>query len=126
MDPIIVALMQMPLVSVSPTAGSYLENIRPLDSVAMTGARKIKDSLTKPKGSLGKLEDLSTRLAGMYRTSTPAMGKKMVFTMAADHGVTAEGVSAYPSEVTAQMVLNFARGGAAINVLARHADAIVN
>lgn len=105
--------------------GEYLKDIRPLDSAAMDKARKIQDSLTKPKGSLGKLEELSIRLAGIYRTPSPVMKKKMVFTMAADHGVTAEGVSAYPSEVTAQMVLNFAKGGAAINVLARHADALV-
>ena len=104
----------------------FLKDIKPLDSGAMNEARRIQESLTKPRGSLGKLEDLSIRLAGIYRTPSPVMGKKMVFTIAGDHGVTAEGVSAYPSEVTAQMVLNFARGGAAINVLARHADALVS
>ncbi len=104
---------------------SCLRDIIPLDSKAMDEARRVQDSLTKPKGSLGKLEDLSIRLAGIYRTSSPSIGKKMVFTLAADHGVTEEGVSAYPSEVTAQMVLNFARSGAAINVLARHTGALV-
>jgi nicotinate-nucleotide--dimethylbenzimidazole phosphoribosyltransferase len=107
-------------------AGAYIKDIRPLDSDAMAKARQIQDSLTKPKGSLGKLEELSVRLAGIYRNPTPRLGRKMVFTMAADHGVTEEGVSAYPSSVTAQMVLNFANGGAAINVLARHADSLVS
>jgi nicotinate-nucleotide--dimethylbenzimidazole phosphoribosyltransferase len=93
--------------------------IVPPDAASMAEARHIQDSLTKPRGSLGKLEDLSIRLACVYRTHAPMLGRRMVFTMAADHGVTEEGVSAYPSEVTAQMVLNFARGGAAINVLAR-------
>jgi nicotinate-nucleotide--dimethylbenzimidazole phosphoribosyltransferase len=102
-----------------------MRSIRPLDTEAMNEARKIQDSLTKPKGSLGKLEDLSIRLAGIYGTATPSIRRKMVFTLAADHGVTEEGVSAYPQEVTAQMVLNFARSGAAINVLARHVGAQV-
>lgn len=99
--------------------------ILPLDEAAMAEARRIQDNLTKPRGSLGKLETLSVQLAGIYRTPTPALRKKVVFTMAADHGVTCEGVSAYPSEVTAQMVLNFARGGAAINVLSRAVGAEV-
>lgn len=103
----------------------YLGKIQALDEGAMSEARRIQDSLTKPRGSLGRLEEISVRLAGIYRTVSPEIRKKTLFTMAADHGVTAEGVSAYPSEVTPQMVLNFARGGAAINVLARHADAEV-
>jgi nicotinate-nucleotide--dimethylbenzimidazole phosphoribosyltransferase len=107
------------------TLENYTRRIAKLDEASMVEARRIQDALTKPKGSLGKLETLSVQLAGIYRTPSPTMGRKVVFTMAADHGVTAEGVSAYPSEVTAQMVLNFARGGAAINVLARHAGAEV-
>jgi nicotinate-nucleotide--dimethylbenzimidazole phosphoribosyltransferase len=99
--------------------------VRKVDEESMALARKLQDSLTKPRGSLGKLETLSIRLAGIYRTPHPCLKRKVVFTMAADHGVTEEGVSAYPSDVTAQMVLNFARGGAAINVLARHAGAEV-
>lgn len=75
--------------------------------------------LTKPAGSLGQLEDLSIRLAGMTGRLDPPLRDAVVFTLAADHGVAAEGVSAYPREVTPQMVLNFIRGGAAINVLAR-------
>ena len=77
------------------------------------------DSLTKPPGSLGRLEDLGTRLAGMKGEPIPSMQRKLIFTVAADHGVAEEGVSAYPQSVTARMVENFLRGGAAINVLAR-------
>jgi len=102
-----------------------LRDIKPLDNEAMDEARRIQNSLTKPKGSLGKLESLSIQLAGIYRTPSPRIGKKMIFTIAADHGVVVEGVSAYPSAVTAQMVLNFAKGGAAINVLSRLAGAEV-
>lgn len=98
---------------------SFTEAIGPLDRDLMAKASLKQDSLTKPRGSLGKLEDLSIKLAGIYGTLSPSISRKVVFTMAADHGVTEEGVSAYPSEVTMQMVLNFARGGAAINVLAR-------
>jgi len=100
-------------------------SIKPLDREAQRRARARQDILTKPLGSLGRLEDLSVQLAGIYRTDSPKVGKKVIFTIAADHGICAEGVSAYPSEVTAQMVLNFANGGAAINVLGRHAGAEV-
>lgn len=102
-----------------------ISGITPADARAKQDAQRLQDNLTKPKGSLGKLENLSVRLAGIYSTSRPSIGRKVVFTMAADHGVTSEGVSAYPAEVTRQMVLNFARGGAAINVLARHVGAEV-
>lgn len=81
--------------------------------------------LTKPAGSLGLLEELSIRLAGMTGRLDPPLRDAVVFTLAADHGVAAEGVSAYPREVTPQMVLNFLRGGAAINVLAREIGARV-
>jgi nicotinate-nucleotide--dimethylbenzimidazole phosphoribosyltransferase len=104
---------------------SYAAAVKPLDGDAMAKASARQDTLTKPRGSLGKLETLSIQLAGIYRTPSPSIGKKVVFTMAADHGVTEEGVSAYPSEVTKQMVLNFVAGGAAINVLARCAEAEV-
>ncbi len=102
---------------------SYIESTIDPDASSIAASKIRQSSLTKPPGSLGKVEDLSIRLAGIYRTSTPTIGKKMIFTMAADHGITEEGVSAYPSEVTAQMVMNFANGGAAINVLAKHVDA---
>ena len=78
------------------------------------------DQLTKPRRSLGRLEVLVARAAGIYGSLSPGLDRKVIFLMAADHGVTAEKVSAYPSEITRQMVLNFLDGGAAINVLARH------
>ena len=93
--------------------------IAPLDRRSMAAARRRHAVLTKPAGSLGRLEELSVRLAGIYRQPTPEIGKKVIVVAAADHGVVREGVSAYPQEVTAQMVLNFLSGGAAINVLAR-------
>jgi nicotinate-nucleotide--dimethylbenzimidazole phosphoribosyltransferase len=96
-----------------------------MDEGAMAEAARRQDRLTKPAGSLGLLEDLSVRLAGMTGRSRPVLANRVVFTLAADHGVAAEGVSAYPPEVTAQMVGNFLGGGAAINVLARLAGARV-
>jgi nicotinate-nucleotide--dimethylbenzimidazole phosphoribosyltransferase len=90
-----------------------------IDAAAMEAARVRQDSLTKPPHSLGALEDLSIRLAGMTGRLDPPLDQRVVFTFAADHGVAREGVSAYPAEVTPQMVLNFLNGGAAINVLAR-------
>jgi nicotinate-nucleotide--dimethylbenzimidazole phosphoribosyltransferase len=79
--------------------------------------------LTKPAGSLGRLEELSIQLAGITGQNIPSIKDKVIITMAGDHGVVAEGVSAFPQEVTPQMVLNFLHGGAAINVLARHVGA---
>jgi nicotinate-nucleotide--dimethylbenzimidazole phosphoribosyltransferase len=102
-----------------------IANIPPLDEAAMQSARARQDRLTKPPGSLGRLEELSIQLAGMTANPLPSVERKAVIVMAADHGVAREGVSAYPTEVTAQMVLNFLRGGAAINVLARQAGARV-
>jgi nicotinate-nucleotide--dimethylbenzimidazole phosphoribosyltransferase len=84
-----------------------------------------QDTLTKPQGSLGRLEALSIQVAGITGQALPKIEDKVVVTMVGDHGVTAEGVSAYPSEVTTQMVYNFLRGRAAINVLARHVGARV-
>lgn len=102
-----------------------LKEIKSLDEAAMQSARARQDTLTKPRGSLGRLEELSIQLAGMKADPFPSVERKAVIVMAADHGVAREGVSAYPPEVTAQMVLNFLRGGAAINVLARQAGARV-
>ena len=99
--------------------------IPPLDERAMREASARQDRLTKPAGSLGRLEELSISLAGMTGRLDPPLTNRVVFTLAADHGVATEGVSAYPREVTPQMVLNFLRGGAAINVLARQAGARV-
>jgi nicotinate-nucleotide--dimethylbenzimidazole phosphoribosyltransferase len=89
----------------------------------MAAARARQDILTKPAGSLGRLEELSIQLAGITGKEIPAIKDKVIITMAGDHGVVAEGVSAFPQEVTPQMVLNFLHGGAAINVLARHVGA---
>ena len=102
-----------------------LKAIKPLDSPAMAIARQRQDSLTKPHGSLGKLEELSIQIAGIKGEAIPKLEHKAIITMAADHGVVAEGVSLYPQEVTRQMVLNFLHGGAAINVLANHIGARV-
>lgn len=79
------------------------------------------DRLTKPPGSLGRLEELAIQYVLITGEIKPSVPRGAVFTFAADHGVALEGVSAYPREVTAQMVLNFLRGGAGVNVLARHA-----
>ena len=97
--------------------------IGPLDQAAIQAARARQDVLTKPHGSLGRLEEISMQLAGITGNSMPQVREKVVVIMAGDHGVVEEGVSAYPQEVTAQMVLNFLRGGAAISVLARQAGA---
>jgi nicotinate-nucleotide--dimethylbenzimidazole phosphoribosyltransferase len=97
-----------------------LERIRSLDRSFEVEAQKRLDSLTKPQGSLGKLEDLARRVAVIQGKVPPHLGRKLLFVFAADHGITEESVSAYPKEVTAQMTYNFLRGGAAINVLARH------
>src|SRR5689334_16651811 len=78
------------------------------------------NNLTKPPGSLGQLEHLGARYAMIRGEPMPRLQSKAMYVFCADHGVTAEGVSAYPSEITAHMVLNFLRGGAAINVLCRH------
>ncbi|MBV9356416.1 MAG: nicotinate-nucleotide--dimethylbenzimidazole phosphoribosyltransferase [Chloroflexi bacterium] len=95
--------------------------IEALDQRSQRAAQQRQDELTKPPGSLGRLERLAVQIAGITRTARPRLTHPVVVVAAADHGVTAEGVSAYPSEVTAQMVRNFAHGGAAINVLARQA-----
>ena len=87
-------------------------------------ARRHLDSLTKPPGSLGRIEEIALRMA-ILRGRAPEVRHPVIFTFAADHGVVVEGVSAYPQIVTAQMVENFARGGAAVNVLARQAGARV-
>jgi nicotinate-nucleotide--dimethylbenzimidazole phosphoribosyltransferase len=78
------------------------------------------NGLTKPLGSLGRLEEIAARLVAIREEERPTFTSKVIFTLAADHGVTEEGVSAYPKAVTRQMVLNFLSGGAAINVLCRH------
>jgi nicotinate-nucleotide--dimethylbenzimidazole phosphoribosyltransferase len=101
------------------------DSIAPLDSGAMDAARQRQSRLTKPPGSLGRLEELSIWLAGVRGEALPQLNKKIIVTAAADHGVALEGVSAYPREVTGQMVLNFLNSGAAVNVLAECAGASV-
>jgi nicotinate-nucleotide--dimethylbenzimidazole phosphoribosyltransferase len=100
-----------------------VSRIEPVKMEFMEKAQTRIDDLTKPLGSLGRLEEFARRLVAITENTMPSIGKKVVFTFAGDHGIAAEGVSAYPAEVTPQMVLNFLNGGAAINVLARHGGA---
>jgi nicotinate-nucleotide--dimethylbenzimidazole phosphoribosyltransferase len=100
-----------------------IARIAPTDARAAEQAQRLLDGKTKPRRSLGRLEDLACRLAAVRGVAQPPLPAKAIVVMAADHGVAEEGVSAYPQEVSGQMLANFARGGAAINVLARHAGA---
>ncbi len=102
-----------------------IQSIQPLNRDAMQAARERQAQLTKPPGALGRLETLSIQVAGITGRINPPLSEWAVIVAAGDHGVTAEGVSAFPSEVTSQMVLNFLHGGAAINVLAKQAGARV-
>jgi nicotinate-nucleotide--dimethylbenzimidazole phosphoribosyltransferase len=94
-----------------------------VDEAAAAAARAAWDEKTKPRGSLGELESLAARIAGIRRTADPGPLRAAIVLAAGDHGYAAQGVSAYPAEVTRQMLGNFGRGKAAINVLARRADA---
>ena len=100
-----------------------IATIAPLEAAASERAWARLDSLTKPPRSLGKLEEIAARVSAIQDDVRPILRSKTIVLMAGDHGVTAEGVSPYPTEVTMQMVANFAAGGAAINQLARHAGA---
>ncbi|WP_447528426.1 nicotinate-nucleotide--dimethylbenzimidazole phosphoribosyltransferase [Vreelandella sp. TE19] len=102
---------------------TLISRIQPIDAGMERQARAYLDSLTKPPGSLGRLEDLAVTLCQISATLTPDVTPPGVIVFAADHGVAAEGVSAFPQAVTAQMVANFASGGAAVNVFARQIDA---
>ena len=102
---------------------AVIQSIQALDETIMNQTQQHLDSLTKPRGSLSVLERMACQLAGVQREAKPGIPDKAVVLMAADHGVAEEGVSAFPAEVTEQMVYNFVRGGAGINVLARHAGA---
>lgn len=95
------------------------DSLPSLDSLAAQQAAQRLDRLTKPPGSLGRLERLAVELAAIQGQALPQVSPPAMLVFAADHGVAAEGVSAFPAEVTAQMVANFAAGGAAINVFAR-------
>ncbi len=100
-----------------------LAGIGDVDREAGEQAQKRLDSLTKPPGSLGILEEIAVQLAAIQGKAIPVLGQKVVMVMAGDHGVVEEGVSAFPQEVTQQMVINFLNHGAAINVLSNQADA---
>lgn len=104
---------------------SVLEQIEPASTLWEENARNYLDTLAIPKGSLGDLLHLAVRLSAICRSLKPDVKNKVIVTMAADHGVACEGVSAFPQEVTPQMVYNFIKGGAAINVLAKAAGAKV-
>ncbi|MDE2903652.1 MAG: nicotinate-nucleotide--dimethylbenzimidazole phosphoribosyltransferase [Chloroflexota bacterium] len=93
--------------------------IRPADAKAKQAAARRQQRLTKPPGSLGRLEEISIQLAGIFGTERPIARDTTLIVAAADHGVVAQGVTGYPQAVTAQMVLNFLAGGAAISVMAR-------
>jgi nicotinate-nucleotide--dimethylbenzimidazole phosphoribosyltransferase len=97
--------------------------IRPPDTACAAHVQRLLDGKTKPPRSLGRLEDLACWIAGIQGATSPRISRRVLVIMAADHGVAAEGVSAYPQAVTAQMLRNFAHGGAAVCVLARHASA---
>jgi len=102
-----------------------LKKIQPVDTSRTAMLQERLDNLTKPQGSLGRLEELARRYCLITGKDRPRIKNKIIFTFAGDHGVAEEGVSAFPKDVTAQMVYNFLRGGAGVNVLAKHVDARV-
>jgi nicotinate-nucleotide--dimethylbenzimidazole phosphoribosyltransferase len=109
------------------TLDRTLAAIRPADAAAMASARELQARLTKPAGSLGALEDLSVRLAGLAGACPPPMPEPAaVAVFAGDHGVHAQGVTPWPQEVTGQMVANFLTGGAVVNAFARQVGASVS
>ena len=108
-----------------PRLHEAIRRVRPVDIAWRDRAEARLERLTKPTRSLGRLEWIAARLCAVQETVTPRAAPRRIVVFAADHGVTEEGVSAYPSTVTAQMVGNFLSGGAAINALARAAGASV-
>lgn len=105
---------------------NVIEAIEPVNKEIGEKAQKYVDTLTKPLGSLGQLEDLAIQLVEMTSNPFPSVFPPGVVVFAADHGIASAGVSAYPQEVTAQMVMNFLQGGAAINVFSRQIQAITS
>ncbi len=99
---------------------SIIQSISVVGDEKLAAARDKIDNKTKPLGALGKLEHLAVKISLIQDTLDPIIDKKAMFVFAGDHGVAEEGVSAFPAEVTFQMVDNFLKGGAAINVLCRH------
>jgi nicotinate-nucleotide--dimethylbenzimidazole phosphoribosyltransferase len=124
-----VSAITLDAVDPSAVAGAFRRAagaVGPIDAAAAREAERRHDRLTKPRGSLGRLEELGARLAGIAGACPPPVpSPAVVAVFAGDHGVLAEGVSPWPAEVTAQMVANFCAGGAAVNVLARHVGAEV-
>ena len=102
-----------------------IKEIGPIDEKLIEETQKGLDNLTKPQGSVGRLEELAKKVVGITGEKDPSLKNKVIFTMAGDHGVVEEGVSVFPQEVTPQMVDNFIKGGAGINILARHIGARV-
>jgi len=102
-----------------------INRIEAIDNSLAEETQKRLDNLTKPQGSLGRLEELAKQMVAITKKENPPVRNKVIFTMAGDHGITEEGVSAFPKEVTPQMVYNFIKGGAGINVLANHVGARV-
>ena len=102
-----------------------LRHIKPIDNRVRQSVRLRLDRLAIPRRSLGRLEEFAESIAGIKGVKNPVLRNKYIFTMAGDHGVAEEGVSAFPQEVTEQMVYNFIKGNASINVLARHVGARV-
>ena len=103
----------------SPQVAETIAAVRGIDERYQRAAQQHLDSLTKPLGSLGQIEAVAAQYVAWREEEIPKISGKAVYVFAGDHGITDEGVSAYPREVTPQMVLNFLNGGAAINVLAR-------
>ncbi|MDI6735468.1 MAG: nicotinate-nucleotide--dimethylbenzimidazole phosphoribosyltransferase [bacterium] len=102
-----------------------LESIKPIDYSSFEETQRRLDNLTKPQGSLGRLEEFARLIVAITGKKNPDLSKKVIFTLAGDHGVCEEGVSLFPQEVTPQMVYNFIHGGAGINVLSKHVGAKV-
>src|SRR6266404_4263616 len=111
------------LIRMMTALNAILEKIVPVEQHWLEQAEERQNRLTKPSKSLGRLEDIACRMAAIQRTLSPRVNHKRIVVFAADNGVTEEGVSPYPSEVTAQMVANFLRGGAAINSIAHSVGA---
>ncbi|WP_248742959.1 MULTISPECIES: nicotinate-nucleotide--dimethylbenzimidazole phosphoribosyltransferase [unclassified Pseudomonas] len=105
------------------TQAWWLNPCKPVDTDAVENAAARQQQLTKPAGSLGQLESVAVQLAGLQGRIKPTLDQVWIAIFAGDHGVVAEGVSAFPQEVTGQMLLNFVSGGAAISVLARQLGA---
>ncbi len=105
------------------TQSWWLNPCKPVDTQAVEQAQARQQQLTKPAGSLGQLESVAVQLAGLQGRVKPSLEQVCIAIFAGDHGVVAEGVSAFPQEVTGQMLLNFVSGGAAISVLARQLGA---